>query len=107
MWRWRPGPSARRPATWPRPLEAGDLDLARRRLPTLVGRDPAGLGAAEITRAVVESVAENTVDAVIAPAVWVALAGPAGGLAYRALNTGAFRSCRCRARPWRQGSGWR
>ncbi len=69
------------------PLEAGDLDLARRRLPTLVGRDPAGLGAAEITRAVVESVAENTVDAVIAPAVWVALAGPAGGLAYRALNT--------------------
>jgi adenosylcobinamide-phosphate synthase len=69
------------------PLETGDLDLARRRLPTLVGRDPAGFGAAEITRAVVESVAENTVDAVIAPAVWVALAGPAGGLAYRALNT--------------------
>ena len=69
------------------PLEAGDLDLARRRLPALVGRDPAGLGAAEIARAVVESVAENTVDAVVAPRVWAALAGPAGGLAYRALNT--------------------
>jgi adenosylcobinamide-phosphate synthase len=68
-------------------LEDGDLDAARARLPALVGRDPAGLDAAEVTRAVVESVAENTVDAVIAPAWWAALAGPAGVLAYRAVNT--------------------
>jgi adenosylcobinamide-phosphate synthase len=69
------------------PLEAGDLDVARDRLPTLVGRDPAGLGTAELARAVVESVAENTVDAVIAPAMWAAAAGAAGALAYRAVNT--------------------
>jgi adenosylcobinamide-phosphate synthase len=68
-------------------LEAGDLDTARARLPALVGRDPAGLGTAEVTRAVVESVAENTVDAVLAPAWWAALAGPGGVLAYRAINT--------------------
>ena len=56
-----------------RPLVAGDLDAARARLPSLVGRDPAGLDEAEIVRAVVESVAENTVDAVVAAALWAAL----------------------------------
>jgi adenosylcobinamide-phosphate synthase len=69
------------------PLGAGDLDTARDRLPALVGRDPAGLTATEVTRAVVESVAENTVDAVIAPALWAALAGAPGVLGYRAINT--------------------
>jgi adenosylcobinamide-phosphate synthase len=69
------------------PLEAGDLETARARLPALVGRDPSGLDTAETTRAVVESVAENTVDAVVAPAWWAALAGPGGVCAYRALNT--------------------
>jgi adenosylcobinamide-phosphate synthase len=68
-------------------LQAGDLDAARARLPALVGRDPAGLDACEVARAVVESLAENTVDAIVAPALWAALAGPAGALAYRALNT--------------------
>jgi adenosylcobinamide-phosphate synthase len=68
-------------------LEAGDLDAARSRLPALVGRDPAGFDTSEVARAVVESVAENTVDAIVAPALWAALAGPAGALAYRALNT--------------------
>jgi adenosylcobinamide-phosphate synthase len=69
------------------PLEAGSLDVARDRLPALVGRDPAGLDTAEMARAVVESVAENTVDAVIAPAMWAAAAGAAGAFAYRAVNT--------------------
>jgi adenosylcobinamide-phosphate synthase len=69
------------------PLAAGDLHTARARLPSLVGRDPAGLDQAEVARAVVESVAENTVDAVIAPALWAALAGAPGVLAYRAVNT--------------------
>jgi adenosylcobinamide-phosphate synthase len=68
-------------------LEAGDLEAARAALPSLVGRDPRGLDAADIARAVVESVAENTVDAVVAPALWGALAGPSGTLAYRAVNT--------------------
>ncbi|MDQ6938029.1 MAG: adenosylcobinamide-phosphate synthase CbiB, partial [Actinomycetota bacterium] len=68
-------------------LQTGDLDRARSLLPTLVGRDPAGLDAPEMARAVVESVAENTVDAVVAPAWWGALAGAPGALGYRAVNT--------------------
>lgn len=68
-------------------LADDDLDGARALLPTLVGRDPSTLDAHEITRAVVESVAENTVDAVVAPALWAAAAGAPGGLAHRAVNT--------------------
>ena len=69
------------------PLTQGDVELARSLLPGLVGRDPAGLDALEISRAVVESVAENTVDAVVAPAFWAAIAGAPAVLAYRAVNT--------------------
>jgi adenosylcobinamide-phosphate synthase len=68
-------------------LGAGDLDGARELLPTLVGRDPVLLDADEIARAVVESVAENTVDAVVAPALWGAVAGAPGALGHRAVNT--------------------
>jgi adenosylcobinamide-phosphate synthase len=68
-------------------LEAGDLDRARALLPALVGRNPDGLDEKEVARAVVESVAENTVDAVVAPALWAAVAGARGALGYRALNT--------------------
>lgn len=68
-------------------LEAGDLDGARDKLPALAGRDPSDLSEAEIVRAVVESVAENTVDAVIAPALWGAVLGGPGALGYRAVNT--------------------
>ncbi len=68
-------------------LAAGDLDGARARLPSLVGREPAGLDEAEIVRAVVESVAENTVDAVVGAALWAACGGAAAVLAYRAVNT--------------------
>lgn len=68
-------------------LKAGDLPLARSLLPGLVGRDPTGLDEKEIARAVVESVAENTVDAVVAPVLWAAVAGAPGALGYRAVNT--------------------
>ena len=68
-------------------LDRGDLAAARAALPALVGRDPAGLDEAEIARAVVESVAENTVDAVVAPAFWAAVCGAPGALGYRAVNT--------------------
>lgn len=70
-----------------RPLEAGDLDLARSRLPALVGRDPRDLDEAGVARAVVESVAENTVDAIVAPALFAAAFGARGALGYRAINT--------------------
>ena len=68
-------------------LDAGDLDRARGLLPTLVGRDPSRLDEKEIARAVVESVAENTVDAVVAPVLWAAAGGATGALAHRAINT--------------------
>jgi adenosylcobinamide-phosphate synthase len=68
-------------------LERGDLDGARRSLPALAGRDPAALDAAGIARAVVESVAENTSDAVVGTLVYGAAFGPAGVAAYRAANT--------------------
>ena len=68
-------------------LSTQGLDAARESLPSLVGRDPAGLGEKEIARAVVESVAENTVDAVVAPAVWGMAGGAPAAFAYRAINT--------------------
>jgi adenosylcobinamide-phosphate synthase len=68
-------------------LAAGDLPAARERLTHLVGRQTGQLDEAEIARAVIESVAENTSDAVVAPLVWGAVAGLPGLLAYRAVNT--------------------
>jgi len=68
-------------------LGTDDLLGARAALPALVGRDPSGLGPEEVTRAVVESVAENTVDAVVAPALWGAAAGACGAVGHRAVNT--------------------
>ncbi len=68
-------------------LSVGDTMGARQLLPALVGRDPAELDVKEVARAVVESVAENTVDGVVAPALWGALAGAPGALGYRAVNT--------------------
>jgi adenosylcobinamide-phosphate synthase len=68
-------------------LDAGDLAAARAQLPALVGRDPSGLDEAAIARAVVESVAENTTDAVVAPALWTVAAGAAGAFVHRAADT--------------------
>ncbi len=70
-----------------RPTAAGDLAAARAALPALVGRDTEGLPAEEIRRAVIESVAENTSDAVLAPLFWAALGGAPLALAYKAVNT--------------------
>ncbi|WP_435796547.1 cobalamin biosynthesis protein [Kitasatospora indigofera] len=70
-----------------RSLSAGDLTAARERLPHLCGRDPSALDEQQIARAVVESVAENTADAVVNALVWGALAGTPGLLAFRAVNT--------------------
>jgi adenosylcobinamide-phosphate synthase len=66
---------------------AGDVVEGRGELRALVGRDTTALDDAGIARAVIESVAENTADAVIGPLLWGALAGPAGVAAYRAANT--------------------
>ena len=68
-------------------LATGDLAAARDRLPYLCGRDPRELTEQQVARAVVESVAENTADAVVNALVWGALAGPPGLLAFRAVNT--------------------
>jgi len=68
-------------------LAAADLPAARRRLTHLVGRDTSMLDGTEVARAVVESVAENSSDAVVAPLLWGALAGVPGLLGYRAANT--------------------
>src|SRR5689334_22497796 len=68
-------------------LRRRDLARAREVLPSLCGRDPATLDAAGMARAVVESVAENTSDAVVAPLLWGAVAGIPGLVAYRAVNT--------------------
>jgi adenosylcobinamide-phosphate synthase len=68
-------------------LQAGDVGGARAALPALAGRDPSALDEPELVRATVESVAENTADAAVAPLVWGAVAGLPGLLAYRAVNT--------------------
>jgi adenosylcobinamide-phosphate synthase len=68
-------------------LSGGDLPAARQRLTHLVGRRTDELDESEIARAAVESVAENTCDAVVAPLFWGALFGLPGLLAYRAVNT--------------------
>ena len=68
-------------------LTEDDLPAARRQLTHLVGRRTEELDEAEIARAAVESVAENTSDAVVAPLFWGAVAGLPGLLGYRAINT--------------------
>jgi adenosylcobinamide-phosphate synthase len=68
-------------------LEAADLDGARALVPSLCGRDPASLDHVGIARATVESVAENTSDAQVAPLWWGAVGGVAGLLVYRGANT--------------------
>jgi len=68
-------------------LAEGRLDDARVRLTHLVGRDTSQLSEPEVVRAAVESLAENTSDAVVAPLVWGAVVGVPGLLGYRAANT--------------------
>ncbi|ATL66834.1 cobalamin biosynthesis protein [Nocardia terpenica] len=68
-------------------LEGGDLAGARALLPSLCGRDPEVLDADGLARAALESIAENTSDATVAPLFWGAVAGVPGLLGYRAVNT--------------------
>jgi len=68
-------------------LEGGDIVGARLALSMIVGRDTADLDEQAITRAVVETVAENASDGVIAPLFYLALGGPALAMAYKAVNT--------------------
>ncbi|MDX3859360.1 cobalamin biosynthesis protein [Streptomyces europaeiscabiei] len=68
-------------------LDAGDVEGARARLPHLCGRDPQALDPDGIARAVVESVAENTSDAVVGALVWGAVGGVPGLVGFRAVNT--------------------
>ena len=68
-------------------LAVSDIEASRALLPWLCGRDPSVLDEAQLARAVVESVAENTSDAVVATLFWGAVAGPAGAAAHRAANT--------------------
>lgn len=70
-----------------RALDNGDLDRARTATSRIVGRETQNLDEEELARAVVETVAENTIDAVVAPLLWGAIGGPRGALAYRAVNT--------------------
>ncbi|MFF8732101.1 cobalamin biosynthesis protein [Streptomyces sp. NPDC015171] len=78
---------AREARTVGQALAAGDIEAARARLPHLCGRDPQALDADGMARAVVESVAENTSDAVVGALVWGAVGGVPGLLGFRAVNT--------------------
>jgi len=68
-------------------LAAGNLPLARQRLAYIVGRDTADLSETEIWRAVIETVAENTTDGIIAPLFWLTAGGPVAAVAYKAVST--------------------
>jgi adenosylcobinamide-phosphate synthase len=70
-----------------RALEADDLDLARRRLAHIVGRDTAHLDESEIARAVIETLAESACDGIVAPLFWLAVGGVPCAMAYKAINT--------------------
>ena len=68
-------------------LEAGDLTAAREAVSRIVGRDPASLDRSGLSRAALESLAENASDGVVAPLFWGALLGLPGIVAYKAINT--------------------
>lgn len=70
-----------------KPLRAGDLTQSREKLSWIVGRDTSQLQPPQITRAVVETVAENSVDGVIAPLFFLLLGGAPLAMAYKAVNT--------------------
>lgn len=69
------------------PLAAGDLPAARLAVSRVVGRDTAHLDESEVSRAAVETVAENASDGVVAPLLFAFAAGLPGIAAYKAVNT--------------------
>ncbi|WP_434794072.1 Cobalamin biosynthesis protein CobD [Terrisporobacter petrolearius] len=68
-------------------LKTGDLDKSRIQLSYIVGRDTTNLSEKEIVRATVETVAENTVDGIIAPLFYGFIGGAPLAMAYKAINT--------------------
>ena len=70
-----------------RQLKKGDLPAARQAVSRIVGRDTENLDEAGVTRAAVETVAENASDGVIAPLFYLALGGAPLGFLYKAINT--------------------
>ena len=68
-------------------LAHDDLPAARRLVSRIVGRDTASMDRGAVARAAVESVAENTVDGVVAPLFFAVLAGPVGAMFYKAVST--------------------
>ncbi|WP_019241975.1 MULTISPECIES: adenosylcobinamide-phosphate synthase CbiB [Bacillus] len=68
-------------------LEKGTIEQARKQLSMIVGRDTSHLSKEQISKATVETVAENTSDGVIAPMFYLFLGGPALAMAYKAINT--------------------
>lgn len=69
------------------PLASGQIDAARLEVAKIVGRDPSELDMPGITRAALESLAENTSDGIVAPVFWGIIAGLPGLFAYKAINT--------------------
>ncbi|MDQ0338340.1 adenosylcobinamide-phosphate synthase [Caldalkalibacillus uzonensis] len=70
-----------------RPLQAGQLETARDKLGEIVGRDTDHLNKGEVARGAVETVAENSVDAITAPLFWTLIGGAPLAMVYRAVNT--------------------
>ncbi|MBC8954248.1 adenosylcobinamide-phosphate synthase CbiB [Xenorhabdus sp. PB62.4] len=68
-------------------LQRGDLDASRKQLANIVGRETSQLQAPQISRAAIETVAENSVDGVIAPLFFLMLGGAPLAMAYKAMNT--------------------
>ncbi|MER9455417.1 adenosylcobinamide-phosphate synthase CbiB [Mesorhizobium sp. M0091] len=68
-------------------LDTGGLALGRIAVARIVGRDPEKLDHAGVSRAAIESLAENFSDGIVAPAFWTGVCGLAGGVAYKAANT--------------------
>lgn len=68
-------------------LDKGNLKEARRALSMIVGRDTSQLTEEDITKAVVETVSENTTDGIVSPLIAIAIGGAPLGFAYKAVNT--------------------
>lgn len=68
-------------------LDDGNLKEARRALSMIVGRDTSQLTEEDITKAVVETVSENTTDGIVSPLIAIAIGGAPLGFAYKAVNT--------------------
>lgn len=87
-----------------RGLEQGGPDGGRAAVAMIVGRDPESLDEAGVSRAAIESLAENFSDGVVAPAFWLAIGGLPGIALYKAINTAdsmiGHKSDRYRAFGW-------